>query len=119
SQLAKSDSVRDRISQDEGGPLAGVPESTTRISCALKPRAESLRVFTLPDVWVALWIELEIEPALLLENGWKPRIVAPVRFPNHGIVWLLLPQKFINGVFLPAGVPVGPKFRPFLSDRGA
>ena len=40
---------------------------------------ESLRVLTLPDVCVALWIELEIEPALLLENGWKPWIVA-VRF---------------------------------------
>jgi hypothetical protein len=30
---------------------------------------ESLRVLTLPDVRVALWIKLEIEPALLLENG--------------------------------------------------
>src|SRR5262249_10141449 len=33
---------------------------------------ESPRVLTLPDVRVALWIKLEIEPALLLENGWKP-----------------------------------------------
>jgi len=41
---------------------------------------ESLRVLCLPDVRVALWIKLEIEPALLLENGWKPWIVAPVRF---------------------------------------
>ena len=40
---------------------------------------ESLCVLTLPDVRVALWIELEIEPALLLENSRKPRIVAPVR----------------------------------------
>jgi hypothetical protein len=43
---------------------------------------ESLRVLTLPDVRVALWIELEIEPALLLENSRKPRIVAPVRLHN-------------------------------------
>jgi hypothetical protein len=80
---------------------------------------ESPRVLTLPDVRVALWIKLEIEPALLLENGWKPWIVAPVRFHYHCIVWLLLPQKFINGVLLPAWVPVGPQFRSFLSDRGA
>src|SRR5215468_3332480 len=51
---------------------------------------ESLRVLTLPDVRVALWIELQIEPALLFEDGRKPRIVAPVRFHNHCIVWLLL-----------------------------
>src|SRR6516165_12822764 len=44
---------------------------------------ESLRVLTLPVVRVALWIKLEIEPALLLENSWKPRVVAPVRFHNH------------------------------------
>ena len=69
---------------------------------------ESLRVLTLPDVRVALWIELEIEPALLLENGRKPRIVAPVRFYDRRIVWLFLAQEFIDGVLLPAGVPVGP-----------
>src|SRR5215472_19054962 len=80
---------------------------------------ESLRVLTLPDVRVALWIELEIEPTLLLENGRKPWIVAPVRFHDHRIVWLLVPQKFIDGVLLPAGVPVGPQFRSFLSDRRA
>src|SRR5215469_10823122 len=80
---------------------------------------ESLRVLTLPDVRVALWIELEIEPALLLQNGWKPRVVAPVRFHHHRIVWLLLPQKFVDGVLLPAWVPVGPQFRSLLSDRGA
>src|SRR5215510_10275849 len=80
---------------------------------------ESLRVLTLPDVRVALWIKLEIQPALLLENGWKPRVVAPVRFHNHCIVWLLLAQKLINGILLPARVPVGPQFRSFLSDRGA
>src|SRR5262249_2746008 len=80
---------------------------------------ESLRVLTLPDVRVALWIKLEIEPTLLLENGWKPRVVAPVGFYDHCIVWLLLAQKFVNGVLLPAWVPVGPKFRSFLSDRGA
>src|SRR5262245_43091810 len=80
---------------------------------------ESLRVLTLPDVRVALWIELEIEPTLLLENGWKPRVVAPVGFYDHCIVWLLLAQKFVNGVLLPAWVPVGPQFRSFLSDRGA
>src|SRR6516164_4195670 len=80
---------------------------------------ESLRVLTLPDVRVALWIKLEIEPALLLKNGWKPWIVAPVRFHDHRIVWLLLAQKFIDGVLLPAWVPVGPQFRSFLSDRGA
>ena len=33
--------------------------------------------------------------------------------------WLFLAQKFIDGVLLPAWVPVGPEFRPFLSDRGA
>src|SRR6516165_7716039 len=80
---------------------------------------ESLRVLTLPDVRVALWIKLQIEPALLLENGWKPWIVAPVRFHDHCIVWLLLPQKFINGVLLAAGVPVGPQFRCLLADRRA
>src|SRR6516165_12054929 len=80
---------------------------------------ESLRVLTLPDVRVALWMELEIEPALLFEDGRKPRIVAPVRFHDHRIVWLLLAQKFIDGVLLPAWVPVGPQFRSFLSDRGA
>jgi hypothetical protein len=80
---------------------------------------ESLRVLALPDVRVALWIELEIEPTLLLENGWKPRIVASVRFYDHCIVWLLLAQKFIDGVLLPAWVPVGPQFRSFLSDGGA
>src|SRR5215469_18324254 len=80
---------------------------------------ESPRVLTLPDVRVALWIKLEIEPALLLKNGWKPRIVAPVRFHDHCIVWLLLTQEFIDGVLLPAGVPVGPQFRSFLSDRRA
>src|SRR5215467_5202438 len=80
---------------------------------------ESFRVLTLPDVRVTLWIKLEIEPALLFEDGRKPWIVAPVRFHDHRIVWLLLPQKFIDGVLLPAGVPVGPKFRAFLSDRGA
>src|ERR1700747_325939 len=80
---------------------------------------ESFRVLTLPDVRVALWIELEIEPALLFKHGRKPRIVAPVRFHNHCIVWLLLAQKFIDGVLLPAWVPVGPQFRSFLSDRGA
>src|SRR5262249_60612493 len=53
---------------------------------------ESPRVLTLPDMRVTLWIELEIEPALLVENGWKPWIVAPVRFHNHCIVWLLLAQ---------------------------
>src|SRR6516162_8004859 len=68
---------------------------------------------------VTLWIELEIEPALLVENGRKPWIVAPVRFHDRRIVRLLLPQKFIDGVLLPAGVPVGPQFRSFLSDRGA
>src|SRR5262252_5434107 len=78
---------------------------------------ESLRVLTLPDMRVALWIKLEIEPALLLENGRKPRVIAPVRFHNHCIVWLLLAQKFIDGVLLPAWVPVGPQFRSFLSDR--
>jgi hypothetical protein len=61
----------------------------------------------------------QIEPALFLENGRKPWIVAPVRFHDHCIVWLLLPQKFINGVLLPAWVPVGPQFRSLLSDRGA
>src|SRR5262249_26054996 len=35
---------------------------------------ESPRVLTLPDVRVTLWIKLEIEPALLLKNGWKPRV---------------------------------------------
>ena len=80
---------------------------------------ESLRVLTLPDVRVALWIKLEIEPALLFEDGRKPRIVASVRFHDHCIVWLFLAQKFIDGVLLPAGVPVGPQFRAFLSDRGA
>src|SRR5215469_4219061 len=80
---------------------------------------ESLRVLTLPDVRVALWIKLEIEPALLFEDIRKPRIVAPVRFHDHRIGWLLLAQKFINSVLLPAGVPVGPQFRSFLSDRGA
>src|SRR6516162_11037140 len=79
---------------------------------------ESPRVLTLPDVRVTLWIKLEIEPALLFENGWKPWIVAPVRFHDHCIVWLLLPEKFINGVLLPAWVPVGPQFRSLLSDRG-
>src|SRR5215510_15244013 len=73
---------------------------------------ESLRVLTLPDVRVALWIKLEIQPALLLENGRKPRVVAPVRFHDHRIVWPLLAQKFINGVLLPAWVPVGPQFNP-------
>src|SRR5262249_49192895 len=77
---------------------------------------ESLRVLTLPDVRVALWIKLEIEPALFLENGRKPRVVAPVRFHNHGIVWLLLAQKFIDGVLPPAWVPVGPQFRSVLAD---
>src|SRR5215471_12475814 len=67
----------------------------------------------------ALWIELQIEPALLLENGRKPRIVAPVRFHDHRIVWLLLAQEFIDEVLLPAGVPVGPQLRSLLSDRGA
>src|SRR6516225_10718441 len=71
---------------------------------------ESLRVLALPDMRVALWIKLEIEPTLLLQNGRKPRIVAPVRFHNHCIVWLLLPQKLIDGVLLPAWVPVGPQF---------
>src|SRR5215469_6860436 len=80
---------------------------------------ESLRVLTLPDVRVALWIKLKIEPALLFENCWKPWIVAPVRFHDHRIVWLFLAQKFIDGVLLPARVPVGPQFRSFLSDRGA
>src|SRR5262249_26421597 len=80
---------------------------------------ESPRVLTLPDVRVALWIKLEIEPALLLKNGRKPRIVAPVRFHDHRIVWLLLAQKFIDGVLLPAGGPVCPQLRSFLSDRGA
>src|SRR5215471_13880745 len=78
---------------------------------------ESLRVLTLPDVRVALWIELEIEPALLLKNGRKPRIVAPVRFHDHCIVWLLLAQKFINGVLLPAGVPVGPHYLSIRRSR--
>src|SRR5215472_3769065 len=80
---------------------------------------ESPRVLALPDVRVALWIELEIEPALLIENGRKPRIVAPVRFHDHRIVWLLLAQELIDGVLLPAWVPVGPQLRAFLSDRGA
>src|SRR5262249_17420859 len=80
---------------------------------------ESLRVLTLPDMRVALWIKLEIEPALLLENGRKPWIVTPVRVYDHCIVWALLAQKFINGILLPAWVPVGPKFRSFLADRGA
>src|SRR5215469_15619250 len=80
---------------------------------------ESPRVLTLPDVRVALWIKLEIEPALLLKNGWKPRVVAPVRFHNHCVVWLLLTQELINRVLLPAGFPVGPQFRSFLSDRRA
>src|SRR6516165_5727175 len=80
---------------------------------------ESLRVLTLPDVRVALWIELQIEPALILKNGRKPWIVAPVRFHDHRIGWLLLAQEFIDSVLLPAWVPVGPQFRSFLSDRGA
>src|SRR5215469_9900429 len=83
------------------------------------PLFSSTPTVVLPDVRVALWIKLEIEPALLLKNGWKPWIVPPVRFHDHCIVWLLLPQKFIDGVLLPAGVPVGPEFRSFLSDRGA
>src|SRR5262249_31749711 len=69
---------------------------------------ESLRVLTLPDVRVALWIKLEIQPALLLENGRKPRVVAPVRFHDHCIVWPLLAQKFIDGVLLPAWVSSWP-----------
>src|SRR5215469_18424602 len=80
---------------------------------------ERLRVLTLPDVWVALWIELEIEPALLFEDGRKPRIVAPVRFHDHRIVWLFLAQELINRVLLPAWVPVGPQFRSLLADSGA
>src|SRR5262249_29183021 len=69
---------------------------------------ESLRVLTLPDVRVALWIKLEIEPALLLENGRKPRIVAPVRFHDHRIVWLFLAQELIImgvGFGLPNNLP--------------
>src|SRR5262249_42039606 len=76
---------------------------------------ESPRVLTLPDVRVALWIKLEIQPALLLENGRKPRVVAPVRFHDHCIVWPFLAQKFIDGVLLPAGFQLAhssdPSFR--------
>src|SRR5215831_15110176 len=79
---------------------------------------ESRGVVAFPNVPISLRVDFQVELALLLENGRKPWIVAPVRFHDHCIVWLLLAQEFINGVLLPAWVPVGPKFRSFLSDCG-
>jgi hypothetical protein len=49
--------------------------------------------------------------------NWQRAMV--MRMSRYCIVWLLLAQKFIDGVLLPAWVPVGPQFRSFLSDRGA
>src|SRR5215470_4136221 len=76
-------------------------------------------VVAFPNVPIPLRVDFQVEPALLFEDGRKPRVVAPVRFHNHRIVWLLLPQKFIDGILLPAWVPVGPQFRSLLADRGA
>src|SRR5262249_38094327 len=80
---------------------------------------ESLRVLNLPDAPEALWIKLQIQPQLRLENVHNSRVVPPVLLHDHCNVWLLLAQKFIDGVLLPAWVPVGPQFRSFLANRGA
>jgi hypothetical protein len=43
--------------------------------------------FAVSGGFIIAGVEVEIEPALLLENGWKPRVVAPVRFHDHRIVF--------------------------------
>jgi hypothetical protein len=65
---------------------------------------ECLGVIAFPNVRVALWIDFQIEPALLIENIRKPRIVTPIGFDDDGIVGLLGSQKVIDCVALTARI---------------
>src|SRR6185312_11367024 len=51
---------------------------------------ERFGVVAAPNVPVAFGIALKIELALLIEDRWKPRVIAPVGFHDDGIVGLLL-----------------------------
>jgi len=64
---------------------------------------ESLSVVALPDVGIALRINLEIKPPLLIENIRKPR------FDDDGIIGLLGSQKVIDRVALAPWIPIRPE----------
>jgi hypothetical protein len=68
-----------------------------------------LGVISLPDVGIALGINLKIKPPLFIENIRKPRIVPPSSFHHDGIIGLLGSQEVIDGVALAAGIPVRPE----------
>ena len=78
---------------------------------------ERLGVVALPDVRVALGINLEIEAALLVQYIGEPRIIAPVRLDHDSVVRFLGSQKVIDGVTLATRIPVRPQLRA-LSANG-
>jgi hypothetical protein len=86
-----------------------LPRQLQRMGIVRAP--ERPGVFPLPDVRVLLRVSLLIELALLIENVGEPWIVAPVRLNNNRVSRLFYSQKLINGVALPARVPVCPELR--------
>jgi hypothetical protein len=71
---------------------------------------EGARKLPLPDVVIALWIELQVELTLFLQFGREPGIVAPVRLDDDRIVGFALAQKFIaQGQISPRVPGVGGK----------
>ena len=57
------------------------------------------------------------KPTLLIEDGGKPWVVAPVCFDDDRILRLLHPHEIVDGVALAARVPVCPQLRSFSADR--
>jgi hypothetical protein len=76
-------------------------------------------VVAFPDVRIALGIDFEIKPTLLIEDVWEPRVIAPVGLNHDGIVWLLSSEEIVNGVAFAARIPVRPELRSLGTDGRA
>jgi hypothetical protein len=61
-------------------------------------------IVSFPNVIVAFWIELPINPAFLFQNIGKPRIVAPVGLDTDRI-WWISPHELIDRILLAPRVP--------------
>jgi hypothetical protein len=97
-----------RINRDVADPslLAGLLEVLGKVG-ALK----SLSVLALPNVSLALWINLKIEPPLFIENIREPGIVPPVGLHDDGVVWLFGPEELVDCVALTSRIPIRAELR--------
>src|SRR5262249_17834275 len=104
-----------RIASDvaDAALLASIGQLAGKVSAF-----EGLRVVALPHMPIAVRVAVEIERALVLTHGGKPRIVSPVGFHHDGIVRLVDAQEVINSISLAARVPACPNLRAFGADAG-